>query len=68
MWWSARNKANDEGRMFKATDMVCNSVCYFLMEFEKLNVLRKNDTVEGQNTWKSPPVDRRQEQEDGVLW
>ena len=43
-WWSARNKANDGGRMLNA-DEINNSVNYFQMEFEKLSVGAKSNQL-----------------------
>jgi hypothetical protein len=63
-WWSARNKANDAGRMKNANE-IYSSVCYFLMEFEKLerNVMREKG--EPKSKWKSPPEDTYKINSDG---
>jgi hypothetical protein len=63
-WWSARNKANDGGRMKNANE-IYSSVCYFLMEFEKLerNVMREKG--EPKSKWKSPPEDTYKINSDG---
>jgi hypothetical protein len=65
-WWSARNKASDGGRMLDATE-VYGSICYFLMEFEKLNTTTNKEFKAGQNTWKPPPVDIYKINSDGAF-
>jgi hypothetical protein len=42
--------------MLDATE-VYGSICYFLMEFEKLNMISKKEIKAGHNTWKPPPAD-----------
>ena len=53
-WWSARNKANDGGRMPTATE-ICGSVSFFLMQFEKLHETKERVKSVPQGSWTPPP-------------
>jgi hypothetical protein len=53
-WWSARNKANDGGRMPMATE-ICGSVSFFLMQFEKLHETKERIKSVPQGSW-TPPL------------
>jgi hypothetical protein len=63
-WWSARNKANDAGRMQNANE-IYSSVCYFLMEFEKLERNVMQEKGEPKSKWKPPPEDTYKINSDG---
>ena len=65
-WWSARNKANDGGRMLNA-DEIHNSVNYFQMEFEKLSVSEKKSIQATKDNWKPPPEDIYKVNIDGAF-
>jgi hypothetical protein len=64
-WWSARNKANDGGRMANAIE-ICSSVSFFLMEFDKLHKIEKKVTLAAAGcSWNPPQEDIYKINSDG---
>jgi len=51
-WWSEKNKANEGGRR-QSENEIYNFVCYYLLEFEKL----EGNAMKSRNKWKPPPLD-----------
>ena len=63
-WWSARNKVNEGERMQSANE-ICSSVCYFLMEVQKLERNAMKQTAVARYSWKPPPADIYKINSDG---
>ena len=65
-WWSARNNANDYGKIVNAAE-IQSSTLFYLSEFKKLNTTSKHVAADVKSSWKTPPDDTYKVNVDGAF-
>jgi ribonuclease HI len=65
-WWSARNKANDYGKIVNVAE-IQSSTLFYLSEFKKLNTTSKHVAADVKSYWKTPPDDTYKVNVDGAF-